>query len=128
MSDQRGRLLLAALGFAGLPRPSYDRALWALRFWLDPWSGVGRVVVGMARQGYDVQLTRTRLARDLLHDRDGALDHELQIGDRLADETGEWEVASRPYTTNAGKNAHVRVRRVDQPDAPRRSSGVPTSA
>jgi hypothetical protein len=25
--DQRGQLLRAALGFAGLPRPSYDRAL-----------------------------------------------------------------------------------------------------
>jgi len=56
--DQRGRLLLAALGFAGLPRPSYDRALWALRFWLDSWAGIGRVEVGMARQGYDLQLTR----------------------------------------------------------------------
>src|SRR6266704_438311 len=58
VSDQRGRLLVAALGFAGLPRPSYDRALWALRFWLDSWSGIGHVVVGMARQGYDLQLTR----------------------------------------------------------------------
>src|SRR5438132_6890891 len=27
-------LLRAALGFAGLPRPSYDRSLWALRSWL----------------------------------------------------------------------------------------------
>jgi hypothetical protein len=25
--------------------------------WLDSWSGVGRVVVGMAHQGYDLQLT-----------------------------------------------------------------------
>jgi len=58
VSDQRGRLLVAALGFAGLPRPSYDRALWALRFWLDSWSGIGRIAVGMARQGYDLQLTR----------------------------------------------------------------------
>jgi hypothetical protein len=56
--DRRGRLLRAALGFAGLPRPSYDRALWALRFWLDSWSGIGHVVVGMTRQGYDLQLTR----------------------------------------------------------------------
>jgi hypothetical protein len=56
--DQRGQLLRAALGFAGLPRPSYDRSLWALRTWLDSWSGIGRVVVGMARQGYDLQLTR----------------------------------------------------------------------
>jgi hypothetical protein len=50
VSDQRGRLLTAALGFAGLPRPSYDRALWALRTWLDSWAGVGRIAVGMARQ------------------------------------------------------------------------------
>jgi len=56
--DQRGRLLVAALGFAGLPMLSYDRALWALRFWLDSWPGIGAVVVGMARQGYDLQLTR----------------------------------------------------------------------
>jgi len=41
---------------------------------------------------------------------------ELRISDRLADETGEWEVIGRPYTTNAGKDVHVRVRRVGQPD------------
>jgi hypothetical protein len=38
--------------------PSYDRALQALRSWLDSWSGIGHVTVGMARQGYDLQLTR----------------------------------------------------------------------
>ena len=58
MLDQRGRLLRAALGFAGLPRPSYDRALHALRSWLDSWAGIGQVVVGMHRQGYDPQLTQ----------------------------------------------------------------------
>ncbi len=41
---------------------------------------------------------------------------ELQIGDRLVDETGEWEVIGRPYTTAGGKTAHVRVQRVGQPD------------
>ena len=41
---------------------------------------------------------------------------ELQIGDRLTDETAEWKVVGRAYTTNMGKIAHVRVRRVDQPD------------
>src|SRR5207249_233283 len=34
---------------------------------------------------------------------------QLQIGDRTTDSTGEWEVVGRPYTTNGGKNAHVRV-------------------
>jgi hypothetical protein len=56
--DHYGRLLVAALGFATLPRPSSDRALWALRFWLDSWRGIGDVERGMARQGYDLQLTR----------------------------------------------------------------------
>jgi hypothetical protein len=58
MPDQRGRLLVAALGFAVLPQASYDRALWALRTWLDSWPGIGRIAVGMAHQGFDLQLTR----------------------------------------------------------------------
>jgi len=37
---------------------------------------------------------------------------ELQLGDRIVDETGEYEVIGRPYTTAAGKTAHVRVKRV----------------
>jgi hypothetical protein len=40
---------------------------------------------------------------------------QLQVGDRLSDESGEWEVIGRPYTTNGRKNAHVRVQRVNQP-------------
>jgi hypothetical protein len=55
--DQRGWLLMAAVGFAGCLMPSYDRALWTLRTWLDSWSGIGHATVGMARQGYDLQLT-----------------------------------------------------------------------
>src|SRR5215469_5808538 len=42
---------------------------------------------------------------------------QLRVGDRLADETGEWEVIGRPYTAVSGKIAHVRVQRVDQPSA-----------
>jgi hypothetical protein len=56
--DQRGRLLAAAFGFAGLPPSSHDRTLHVLRSWLDSWPGIGRVAIGMARQGYDLQLTR----------------------------------------------------------------------
>jgi len=66
--DQRGQLLRAAVGFAGCSMP-YDRALWALRTWLDSWPGVGHVAIGMHRQGYDLQLTQVRrpwLARDVL--------------------------------------------------------------
>src|SRR5262245_16200124 len=58
MLDQRGQLLRAAVGFARCSLPSYDRALWALRTWLDSWTGIGRIAVGMHRQGYDLQLTQ----------------------------------------------------------------------
>ena len=37
----------------------------------------------------------------------------LRISDRLTDETGEYEIIGRPYTTNAGRDVHGRVRRVD---------------
>src|SRR6266403_2676451 len=32
--------------------------LHALRTWMDSWAGIGRVAVGMHRQGYDLQLTQ----------------------------------------------------------------------
>jgi len=40
---------------------------------------------------------------------------ELQVGDRLADETGEWEVIAPPYSTAGGRVAHARVQRIDEP-------------
>jgi hypothetical protein len=40
---------------------------------------------------------------------------QLQIGDRMTDSTGEWEVVGRPYTTAGGKSTSVRVRRPDKP-------------
>jgi hypothetical protein len=53
---------------------------------------------------------------------------QLQIGDRLTDETGEYEIIGRPYTTNAGKDVHARVKKVGQPDALRHEPGARTSA
>jgi hypothetical protein len=58
MLDQHGQLLRAALGFAGLPRPSSNRALRALRTWLDSWPGIGHVAAGRHRQRFDLQLTQ----------------------------------------------------------------------
>jgi hypothetical protein len=37
---------------------------------------------------------------------------ELRVGDRVIDETGEWEVTRPPFTTGAGRNAHANVRKV----------------
>jgi hypothetical protein len=42
----------------------------------------------------------------------------LRVGDRFTDEAGEYEVIGQPYTTNAGKTAHVRVKKVGQPELP----------
>jgi len=42
---------------------------------------------------------------------------ELQVGDRLADETGEWEVIAPPYSTAGGRIVHARVQIVNEPDS-----------
>jgi hypothetical protein len=40
---------------------------------------------------------------------------ELRVGDRLTDETGDWEVIAPPYTTAGGRIVHARVQKIDQP-------------
>ena len=42
---------------------------------------------------------------------------ELQLGDRIRDATGEWEVISRPYAWADRKLASAHVRKVDRPEA-----------
>jgi hypothetical protein len=53
----RGRaLLVAVLGFLQLePRA---RELPMLHVWLSNWNSIGLIDAGMARQGFDIQLTR----------------------------------------------------------------------
>ena len=52
---------------------------------------------------------------------------ELRVGDRLIDETGEWEVIGRPYTT-AGGRPRTSASRGSVGRRPARSgSGVRTS-
>ena len=41
---------------------------------------------------------------------------ELHVSDHLADETGEWEIIGRPFSTAAGRTVHARVRKVGQPE------------
>jgi len=56
MLDSRVRLLCAALGFLALePKASELRLLHRC---FDTWRGVGDVVAGMARHGYDLELRR----------------------------------------------------------------------
>ncbi len=39
---------------------------------------------------------------------------DLRVRDRLTDESSEWEIIGRPYTTAFGKTANVRLQRVGQ--------------
>jgi hypothetical protein len=52
----RRSLLVAALGFAILDQQAPELCL--LDSWLSTWTGIGHVISGMHRQGYDVQLTQ----------------------------------------------------------------------
>jgi hypothetical protein len=62
--------------------PSYDRALWALRTWLDSWSGIGHVAVGMHRQGRPAtdgdRREDVRMKPALLGLRSGTVDFEAR--------------------------------------------------
>jgi len=49
--------MLATLGFLRL-EGQQPPVLEALYRWLDSWRGIGDITVGMAHQGYDLQLTR----------------------------------------------------------------------
>ena len=55
-TDRRRALLTAALGFLQVaPRRP---ALHALHSWLDSWAGIGHVVVGMERYGFQLSLKK----------------------------------------------------------------------
>ena len=45
------------------------------------------------------------------------LSMELHRGDRITDDTGEWEIISRPYVSAGGKLVSAHVRKIDHPEA-----------
>ena len=57
---RRAALMFATLRFAALPRVPADMGpvFQGLHRWLDSWRGIGDVVTGMSRQGYDLSLTQ----------------------------------------------------------------------
>jgi hypothetical protein len=60
MMPPRAQLMRASLGFLMLEAQpeAMPAALLALHRWLDSWIGIGLIERGMARQGYDLSLTR----------------------------------------------------------------------
>jgi hypothetical protein len=57
---RRAALMFGTLGFAALPRVPADMApvFQGLHQWLGSWRGIGDLVTGMTRQGYDLDLTQ----------------------------------------------------------------------
>src|SRR5437867_4184149 len=90
----------AALGFAGLPRPSYDRSLWALRT-----PGPASVTLswdgspGLRSPAHAVR--REGLAGDVLHDWDGA----------LADQRDRHRLGAHAVARDAAGGVHARLHR-----------------
>jgi hypothetical protein len=53
---RRRPLLIAALGFAMLETRTELPALTTLNGWLNSWAGVGAVIAGMTRQGFNIEM------------------------------------------------------------------------
>ena len=60
MIDRRRALLIAALAAVRVRKRQFVRELVLLHAWLDLRSGLGLIVVGMQRHGYDLTLTQDR--------------------------------------------------------------------
>jgi hypothetical protein len=50
-----------------------------------------------------------------LFDTSGCRELFQRFGEKRDAKIAEWEIIGRPYTTNAGKDVHVRVESVKQP-------------
>ena len=97
----RRALLVAALGFAGCDATLPEIEM--LRSWLSSWRGVGLVTVGMARQGYDLSLTRyadlgwraTFYVSGREHSPTGASGSAFETTPYRAVQTAAWETLAR---------------------------------
>jgi hypothetical protein len=66
----------------------------------------------------EIELTRPSKKREPQAAGDSKiLPMELQVGDHITDETGEWEVIRQPYTTAGGRTVHARVQKINEPDS-----------
>jgi hypothetical protein len=104
--DTRARVLLAALGFASSRAAPRHRGLAVLHDWLDSWRGIGDVVVGMHRHGYDVQLTQydergwraTFYVTGMEHSATSATASAFEATPWRAVQRAAWDALTRPRT------------------------------
>ena len=102
-ADRRRALLTAALGFALLESRPEPPAIAALKSWLHTWTGIGLVAAGMARQGFDLQLTRydeqgwraTFYASGMEHSATGAIGSAWEQTPWRATQRAGWEALTK---------------------------------
>ena len=104
--DTRHALLVAALGFIRCREvrgADPEIPVSVLRQWLSSWRGLGLVAAGMARQGYDLSLTRyadlgwraTFYVTGREHSPTGATGSAFEATPFLAVQVAAWETLAR---------------------------------
>jgi hypothetical protein len=101
--DPRGRRLSAALAAVLVPDNAPELRL--VRAWLDSWSGIGLIVVGMSHQGFTVSLGEHGVGRWIavfFHGRGG---HEPIAAAGTAQEPTPWRAVQRAACEVLGRSA-----------------------
>jgi hypothetical protein len=96
--------------------PSYDRALRALRYWLDSWPGIGHVAVGMHRQGFDLQLTQYDERGQRATFYTTGMDHSPTQRDRHRVGAHPWHATRRAAWEALVANSEAIAMRMSTPD------------
>jgi hypothetical protein len=109
VADSGGRLLRAAIAAVLVPGNAPELRL--MRTWLDSWSGIGLVVVGMAHQGFTVSLGEHGVGRWIavfFHGRGG---QEPLAAEGTAQEATAWRAVQRAaWHTLAGQRGRLVLR------------------
>jgi hypothetical protein len=101
--DQCGRRLRATLGFLqlGPARPGAVASVPSL----DSWAGIGLIVVGMARQGFSIDLGEHGAGRWIAVFYSGRGGHEPVTAAGTAQESTPWRAVQRAAWETLGKAA-----------------------
>jgi hypothetical protein len=91
--DARGRRLRAALAAVRVKAGAPELTL--VHRWLDSWTGIGMIVVGMAHQGYQVSLGEHGTARWICVFYRPCGGHEPVVAAATAQEATPWRAVQR---------------------------------
>jgi len=93
MTDRRLAALRVALGFLQIPPRAPELRL--LHRWLDSWSGIGLIVVGMTHQGCQVSLGEHGAGQWIAVFYSGHGGHETVAAAGTAQESTPWQAVQQ---------------------------------